>query len=146
VGTAAQSRRHGGPIVLRCRSGLLRPALRPPLGESPVCGSTGFGGVSNRRLSKGTWQTQIVDGRVETGREISGGEPSCGEARDWAAFQVTDRMEGVSQDPLLLLRRITPASRVAALRAAGHRRRVRTASGKGGGNAFAALRSALGAS
>jgi hypothetical protein len=38
--------------------------------------------ISNRRLSKGIWLTQIVDGRAETGREINGGEPSCGEARD----------------------------------------------------------------
>jgi hypothetical protein len=29
---------------LRRRSGQPLPALRPPLGESPVCGSTGFGG------------------------------------------------------------------------------------------------------
>jgi hypothetical protein len=39
-----RSRRHGGPFVVRRRSGQLRPALRPPFGESPVCGSTGFGG------------------------------------------------------------------------------------------------------
>jgi hypothetical protein len=63
----------------------------------------------------------------------------CVKARERAAFAAKDRLARVSDDPLLLMRRITPVSRGAALRAAGHRGRGSQPPGKGGGNAFAAL-------
>jgi hypothetical protein len=45
---------------------------------------------------------------------ICGGETSCVEARDWAAFEAKDPMVRVSQDPQLLMRHITPFLRGAA--------------------------------
>jgi hypothetical protein len=81
--------------------------------------------LSNQSLSKITKLTEIV-GSARASHLIAticGGATSCVEARDWAAFEAKDPMVRVSQDPLLLMRHITPFSRGAALRAAGHRGR-----------------------
>ena len=71
---------------------------------------------SNQSLSKITRRTQIV-GSARASHLIAticGGAISCVEARDWAAFEAKDPMVRVSQDPLLLMRHITPFLRGAA--------------------------------
>ena len=86
--------------------------------------------ISNLGFRRPARARRLLERRTETDRKICGGGTSCVEARDWAALGATDRMVGGSQDPLLLWRRITPVSRVAALRAAGHRGRGSQPPGK----------------
>jgi hypothetical protein len=139
VRTASPYASHGGSFGLRRRSRQLGPTLRKPRGGSPG-GEPQASEISNRRLSKTAWRTQIARKGVPKliGRSIVA-VPLASRRGIGLALRATDPMVGGSQNPLFLWRRITPASRVATLRAAGHRRRVSTASRRGGGNAFAAL-------
>jgi hypothetical protein len=109
---------------IRRQHRLLRQARYPALGHRRDGGWTIFQHFPTRAFRRSPGVRRLLEARAShLIATICGGETSCVEARDWAAFEAKDPMVRVSQDPQLLMRHITPFSRVAALRAAGHRRR-----------------------
>jgi hypothetical protein len=108
--TRQKERRFG----LRRRSGQRRADASATTPRIAGRRATDFQKFPTEGFSNTTWRTQIVEKRTETDRQISGGDTSCVEARDWACVQATDRMVRGSHDPLFLLRRITPVLRGAA--------------------------------
>jgi hypothetical protein len=96
----------------------VRRSLRRRVGTPTCCAATAHrqcSGTSNEGLSKITGRRQIVEtGASPPVATICGGETASVAARDWAAIEARDRMERVSQDPLLPMQHITPVLRGAA--------------------------------
>jgi hypothetical protein len=112
--------RHGSSVSTFCQRAVVsvRRSLRRRVGTPTGCAATAHrqcSGTSNEGLSKITGHRQIVEtGASSPVATTCGGETASVAARDWAAIEARDRMERVSQGPLLPMQHITPVLRVAA--------------------------------
>ena len=140
-------RRPGGAVGMRPRTRHPHETRRQPPGECCEGESTFLPGVPTRafRRSSGAGRLWTTVAR-KPHATVNGGATSSIVAREWAALEARDRVVRVSQDPLFLMRRITPVSRCRGAARRWPPRSRLSVSGKGGGHPFAALRLALGAS